>query len=197
MSNRQPRLSRRRILQLGALGPLAILAARSAGAMEFGDVANVRPELPPKRMNELVGKGKKHRPGMNEGEFRRVVKELWRHFQSGVAYEDPAAKIPNDPQKLKELLTAAFEVENKNKEQSGKLITERLDDWGDVEELTNVCAFLCGQYSAENAGGAEIDGAHYGQAYGRVEKEMKKKSARLRSLQAARGGTIIKLGGGC
>jgi hypothetical protein len=200
VSYRTPRISRRKLLQISGLAPLAAVAVPGASRAEVAAVAGKVDDLSPGALEELVRKSKLTDPSQ-VAKFREVANELWRYFQLG-AHEGGLPFPDPDPEgKKDELAKAAYDVENRGKQKSGDLIVGKVAAWAEQREVTNVCAYLCGYHSAKSAqdlGQDVITEDAYRHGFRRTEREMKTKMDRLRAFLESQGrdtGSI--LGGGC
>jgi hypothetical protein len=202
MSDRPLRVSRRRLLQITGLAPLAALAAKGASTEELTAEAARVGAIPNDVMADLIAKA-----GITESvkqqRFTLIVNVLWTYWLAGA--RDAGLLEPVPPAELRDFLVdVAYGQRNKGQLRSGDLIRDRLGWWDDLAHHapTNVCAFRCGYYAAEivlDSQRGKVDASVYQQAFRRTEREMTMMMNHVRSLQAARGKEPAAefLGGGC
>jgi hypothetical protein len=198
----EPRISRRRILQIAALTPLASLAG--SGTSEAAALAN--PSYKPindKTMEALVVKSGLTDPN-EQTAFKQVVEELWLYCRVGATYGGHPLPEPDSDDTLNgkshARLLAAYDTKNLAGHNSGNLVVQRLKNWDVLRELTNVCAFNCGRNAAKYALAqkTEIDDAAYQFGFRQTEVGMKSLMNRVRSVHESQGKLAPEfLGGGC
>jgi hypothetical protein len=184
VSDRTPRISRRKLLQISGLAPLAALAASGASAEEIAAAAREMADLPESTLDELLGKANTKNPGksIDRKQFHTVVATLWRYCAKagGLPLPEPD---PN-PATTLAFLKDAYGVTNIYQEESGDLIVSRLPKWKTFEEFSNVCAYDCGQFAAEAARDldkSQIEITAYRLGFRRAERKAKKTMSRLRA----------------
>ena len=185
MSDRPLRVSRRRLLQLASLAPLAALIEGGATTAALAQTAQACAKIDDKVMSKLVEKAEKYwKTGpFPVDKFRLVVCVLWTYFLDG------AKPVTVDPQNLMRVLISAYGKKGKLKAKScGELILDNLGSWDDCgnQSQTNVCAYNCGENAVLYAkppgpgGSPEIDETSFGLGYDDTEDQMSFMMARLR-----------------
>lgn len=193
------RMSRRRILQLGAMAPLSALAIETANAQ-----STPPDDIPREAMDDLIRQAvEAGLPASDTETFKKIASDLWRFFQIGACYGGLPLSPNSDSNHAAEkvaLIKGAFGASNQDGVKSGKRIIANLNAWETMRDATSACAFLAGKYAAEDAsfdGKAMIDLAAYQTAFTRTEKEMKAKLKRCGLIRAKRGGNgLVEIQGG-
>lgn len=199
MSDPATRISRRKLLQMSALAPLVALAASGASEERIGAAAVELADIPDGVMTELKGRAYAKDPKYNPPRFVEKVAIMWTYFKLGATRAGKAPPDKTQEADMKALLLAAYDKPNQQQQKSGDLIVERLPNWELKEEITNVCAFRCGEYAAKAALDMEqqkITPAAYAQAFNRTEREMFHVMTRLRNVQKIQGVELFA-GNGC
>jgi hypothetical protein len=180
-------VSRRRLLEISGLAPLAALAASGASTADLAAQAQIYASVDPDKMDELVGRARayllsKPEPKtLDEDKFRLVVAVLWRYFEVGT---EPV-KISSVPA----VMDRAYETPSKTKGKCGDLIADNLHEWVAIapdgkpehEPRTNACAWRCGRYARRIAmeKGSPIDPDIFVSAFKQTEDDMIKMMGRL------------------
>ena len=194
MSHRTLRISRRKLLQIGGVAPLAVLLTRTASAEPACDAAA---DVHTRVIDTLWNLGHAYNDKVEEGKFRGVAKTLWLYLEAGARAAGKC--LPSDPEVKAALADAAYRQLNHCKQRSGDLITDSVPDWDPHDLTTNGCAYLCGYYSAEAAldVGTEVDATAYTLGYKRTERQMKETLARFRSRPGEEPRACPSRGAGC
>jgi len=199
MTDLGPRLSRRKLLEITGLAPLAVLAKSGASYADLGAAATRLVEIPEATMLALLAKADGTKLPYDKDHFRLVVRVLWTYFLKGA---EPV-EVPDWDAVLKD----AFEVPTKHHKSSGYRIVATLSDWDfqGHEPKTNTCAYRCGRHAAEIAlkpmPEKKIDKDVYRKAWDETSVEMTGAMDRLRTLAEKAGikadDSVYALGNGC
>lgn len=177
MSQRTVRISRRKLLQLSSVAPIAALLARGGSAQ---DCVSMPLKLPDTAASDLYAKAIIKFPKIDECLFKAVAKMLWEFLEVGA--EARGLKIQDDNDIRRALANSAYVQLNRDALQAGDLISSSIANWDQgpmpnwkyVQSATLGCAYLCGFYSAEAAifAETEIDSDAYTLGYRRTEQQM-------------------------
>lgn len=207
MSDRIFPISRRRLLQLAGLAPLAALAASGTSPHALARPGPAIAEIPEWSFTkDLIPLARLRDPNLNEKTFRDVSNGLWSFFAEGVKDNGgslpPAGSNENDPNghAHQALVRAAYETRNDKTDQCGDLIVDKLNNWDPWKVNTQICAWVCGAYAAHRSKSHPVTPPDFRFGYKETERRMKTLMARARSIYAKRGETITDhwtQGAGC
>jgi hypothetical protein len=194
-------MSRRRLLQLTGMAPLAALATKAQGSAgpdkPVRDLSVV--EIPQGGLTDLRGLAKGYKPDVDEQAFSDVAKALWYFFSEGV--KDNAGTLPaldDTPNSaIRKLIKTTYKTTNSEipPRRCGDLVVDKLADWeANWKVNTNICAWVCGAYAADHANGNTIEEDDFVYGYKETERRMRSLMVRARAIYGA---DQSHRGGGC
>jgi hypothetical protein len=203
VSDRRHHITRRNLLRITGLAPLAALVP-TASATAAPPVAEIHEQVMA-RLVELAQEYAKEKGEELPVElFKGVAADLWRHFGIGVSVWSGVSLPVKAPlgSPHSDVILAAYGIYKDDvnfPKKSGNLIVDRLWCWEDVRDVSNYCAAVCGDYAAERAKphSAVVDVEAYRHGFKRTEQEMKHKMKRLKCMVNSQGREAEIRGGSC